>query len=141
VEVSWPHVVIALRRNSNRRQAAIRFLLDRYPDKSPVLELWDPRRRERIEPYHWPNWFLKFVLRYYPGVALIEPAFYLPELLRVSLLVANELKRGQRAQWDRSGDLTQCLGPLSDCFRDTSPGYDRGILKLRQDSQIQLVKG
>lgn len=119
VEVSWPHVVFALRRKSNRKQAAVRFLLDRYPDKAPVLELWSVRSQARIEPNRWPTWFVDSLARYYP-VVFIEPASYDSELLRVSLLIAKELNRGPRVHWDRSGDLTQCLIPLSESFRQAS---------------------
>lgn len=119
IEVSWPHVVFALGHKGNRRQAAVRFLLDRYPEEPPILELWNARSQSRIEPDRWPIWFLDFLARYYP-VALIEPAGYESKLLRVSLLIAKELNRGRRVHWDRSGDITQCLIPLSESFCQAS---------------------
>lgn len=115
IEVSWPHVVFALWNKGNRRQAAVRFLLDRYPEEPPILELWNARSQSRIEPDRWPTWFVDFLARYYP-VARIEPAAYAPELLRASLRIAKQLNRGPGTRWDRLGDLTQCLVPLSNCF-------------------------
>jgi hypothetical protein len=119
IEVSWPHVVFALWNKGTRRQAPVRFLLDRYPEEPPILELWNARSQSRIEPDRWPTWFFDFLARYYP-VARIEPAAYAPELLYASLRIAKQLNRGQGTQWDRSGDITQCLIPLSETFRQAS---------------------
>jgi len=132
LSISWPEIFIALRQKEHRgrcEEALVRLGLKSYPQRAPIVQLWDGDRLTKVEPEDWPRWFADFVMEHYGSFGVIEAASYSRKLLQISETVARRLKQEEVSAWDSSGDITQSLIRLLTCLRResrASQGSQRG---------------
>jgi hypothetical protein len=119
VSFVWPHAIFMIGEvSSNRgREAFVSFSLEGYPLGPPTLQLWDVAKQTSIAAHAWPTWFVDFITRYHPGLVQLDLQPYSPELLTISTAIIRRLKQRRAVSWYPSGDITQVLCRLVECFR------------------------
>ena len=128
VSINWPRAVVALSAPDKLDEYFIRFRLNDYPAHPPGIELWNEKNHVTIPPECWPAWFNHFIAASYPDLITVDPSPYSPELLQLSLFIATRKECTRRDCWSASGDLTQCLLPMTDYLSNSI---------LRKDADVQ----
>lgn len=123
VRLIWPHAVFAIGEaySSRDEKAVVNFCLEEYPIDAPTLQLWDPSTNRPVTVNAWPKWFINFITRYYPDLVKVSLQPYTPELLTISTAVVERQKVWRGVRWAPSGDITQVLTCLVECFRSARP--------------------
>jgi hypothetical protein len=123
VNLMWPRAVFALgdRFSSGDGKAVVNFCLGRYPIDAPTLQLWDPSTNMPLAVNAWPKWYIDFITRYYPDLVRVSLEPYTPQLLTISSAIAERQKVWRGVRWAPSGNITQVLTCLVECFRSARP--------------------
>jgi len=123
VNIMWPHAVFAIGDAFSSRddKPVVDFCLEGYPIDAPTLQLWDLSTNMPVAVNAWPKWYIDFITRYYPDLARVRLEPYTPELLTISTAVVERQKVWRGRRWAPSGDVTQVLTRLVECFRRATP--------------------
>jgi hypothetical protein len=118
VSLAWPHAIFSIgeKYSSPEGTFGVAFCLRGYPIQAPTMQLWNMSENLSVPAPDWPCWFTEFITYYYPGLVTLKQEPYSPELLKISSAIIRRLKQTRTAVWRSSGDLTQILDPLAECF-------------------------